>query len=192
MPDDEFPGGIDMESLAENATESDPIPPQPDPEKPFAFTEEQAQERENFVLRALQGGKTTPRERKRKPPREKVTAANAPPMPRKGHLARQFTQLYVSLGTFMYPFDAPCANAVINAAPKCGEALENLARENPAVRKALLAMVETSVWGQVIVAHAPIMLAIAIHHVPAVRDNIGGMAAKIATSAVNPEDVAGA
>ncbi len=183
MPDDP----TDLEFLAANATESDPIAPQSDAP---VITEAEAEERENFVLRALQGGKAGPREKRKRATKEKVSTP-APAMPRKGHLARQFTQLYVSLGTFMLPIDAACGGAVINAAPKCGEAIENLARENPADRKALLAMVETSVWGQVIVAHAPIMLAIAIHHVPAVRDNLGGMAAKIATNAMTAEDVTG-
>lgn len=183
---------VDLESLANNAQEStDPIAPQPDPEKPPLITPEEMQERKEFTersfLRALQGGNREPRERKRKARTEKP-AAPVPGMPRKGQLARQITQLYVSLGTFMMPLDAACAGAIINAAPQCGEAMENLARENPAVRRAILAMVETSVWGQVIVAHAPIMLAIAIHHVPAVRDNIGGMAAKVMAAGANPEN----
>lgn len=186
---------IDLEELAANATfaeapdSTDPIAPQPDPENPPLISEESARERENFVLRALQGGNTRPRERKRRDKPVK-SAETVPNMPRKGQLARQITQLYVSLGTFLMPFDQACAGAVINAAPKCGEAMENLARENPAVRKAILAMVETSVWGQVIIAHAPIMLAIAIHHVPAVRNNLGGMAAKITASAITPDDFA--
>ena len=191
MPTDEEMGiDIDFSALANGAVESDPIAPQTPEEasNPSPFTPEEAAERENFVLRALQGGKREPKERRRRPVKEKVTAATAPPMPRKGNLAKQFTQLYTSLGTFLMPFDAACGGAIINAAPKCGEAMENLARENPAVRKALLAMVETSVWGQVIMAHAPIMLAIAIHHVPAVKNNIGGMAAKITAQAMTPED----
>lgn len=191
MPDDGTP--IDLEAMAEGATESaDPISPQPDPENPppFQFTEEQARERENFVLRALQGGKREPREKRNRTRAEKPQAP-VPGMPRKGHLAKQITQLYVSLGTFLMPFDQACAGAIINAAPDCGEAMENLARENPAVRKAILAMVETSVWGQVVVAHAPIMLAIAIHHIPAVRDNMGKMAAKAMAASMNPEDFNG-
>lgn len=179
---------IDLETIAAGATESDPIAPTPDSDSPTpVFTEEQAKDRENFVLRALQGGRRGPRERVRKPRAEKVVGP-IPNMPRKGQLARQLTQFYVSIGTFMMPFDAACGGAIINAAPKCGEALENLARENPAIRKALLAMMETSVWGQVIVAHAPIMLAIAIHHVPAVRDNLGGMAAQVSAATMTPED----
>lgn len=183
---------IDLESVAESVTESvDPISPQPDPEKPFTFTEDEAQERENFVLRALAGGRRDVREKPRnsRKPRATKPETPAPPMPRKGNLAKQITQLYISLGTFLMPFDTACAGAIINAAPDCGEAMENLARENPAVRKAILAMVETSVWGQVVVAHAPIMLAIAIHHVPAVRNNLSGMAAKVVASSVNPDDL---
>ncbi len=93
-----------------------------------------------------------------------------PPKPRPGALVKPFTDLYVSVGTMMLPFDQVCGMAIVQSAPKCAEALEQLARENPAVRRALMAMVETSVWGAVIAAHAPILLAIAMHHVPAIRD----------------------
>lgn len=93
-----------------------------------------------------------------------------PPKPRPGALVKQFTDLYVSVGTMMLPFDQPCGTVIIQSAPKCAEALENLARENPAVRRALMALVETSVWGSVLAAHAPILIAVAIHHVPAVRN----------------------
>lgn len=183
---------LDMQFLASGVTESsDPIVPQSDPANPSPFTPEQAEERDRFVFRALRGGRAdSPRERKQRKPRPEKVQLPVPGMPRKGALARQITQMYVSLGTFLLPFDAACAGAIINAAPRCGEAMENLARENPAVRRAIMAMVETSVWGQVVMAHAPIMLAIAIHHVPAVRENLSGIAAKIVSDAMEPENFA--
>lgn len=114
-------------------------------------------------------GTRSGRERVTKPRRERKPI---PPKPRNGQLVKPFTDLYVSIGTMMLPFDQVCGMAVIQSAPKCAEALEQLARENPAVRRALMAIVETSVWGAVIAAHAPILLAVAMHHVPAVRDNM--------------------
>lgn len=104
--------------------------------------------------------------------RAKRESRPIPPKPRQGQLVKQFTDLYVGIGTMMMPFDSICGQAVIASAPKCAESLENLARENPAVRRALMALVETSVWGAVITAHAPILLAVAMHHVPAVRNNM--------------------
>lgn len=182
----------DLNFLAANATEvtADPIEPRSDaPVTAPAFSEAESEERENFVLRALDGGRRERKVRENKkspkPPRETV---EAPAMPRKGLLAKKFTDLYVALGSFMLPFDPAVANAVINAAPKCGESLEELARTNPAVRKALMGMVETSVWGQVILAHAPIMIAIAVVHVPAVRNNLGGMAAMVVGNTASPDD----
>jgi hypothetical protein len=190
MPD-ENGGGIDLDFLVENATPvADPIAPQPDPEMPI-ISEEEAAERESFVQRQLHmiaGGKREPKAPRNRKVKAPAAPVDAPAMPRKGTLAKSFTQMYVSIGTFLLPFDAACGGAVINAAPKCGEALEELARTNPAIRKALLAMLETSVWSQVILAHAPIMLAIAIHHVPAVRNNLSGMAAAVVGQAMQPED----
>lgn len=120
------------------------------------------------LFRRIVSEKERPRQR-----RTPKAARPVPPKPKAGTLVKPLTDFYTSIGTMMLPFDQPCAMAVINNATECAESLENLARENPKVRRALLAMVETSVWGQVIAAHAPIMLAIAMHHVPAVRDNMG-------------------
>lgn len=107
--------------------------------------------------------------RAQRPQRAAKPPKPIPPKPRPGQLVKPLTDLYVSIGTMMLPFDQ-CGLVVIQSAPKCAEALEQLARESPAVRRALLALVETSVWGAVMAAHAPIMLAVAMHHVPAVRN----------------------
>lgn len=107
-----------------------------------------------------------------KPDKPPKVEKPVPPKPPRGSLVRQLTDLYVALGTFVLPFDTVCGTAVINSAPKCAEALEALARDNPAVRRAIMRLVETSAWGMVITAHAPIMLAVAMHHIPAVRDSL--------------------
>jgi hypothetical protein len=109
---------------------------------------------------------------KDRPDRQPKIKKPPPAKPRTGSLVKPFTDFYTSIGAFIVPFDQPCGMAVVNNAEPCARALENLARENPAVRRALLALVETSVWGQVIAAHLPIMLAIATHHVPAVRNEM--------------------
>lgn len=179
---------LNLEALAAGAEES-PDPIIPDVESPF--TPEEAAERQSFVDRALHGPR---RERPTRKRREKLSDGPGsppkvtPPKPRPGTLAKPLTELYVTLGAFLLPFDPACASAIINSAPKCADALENLARENPAVRKAIIALVETSVWGQVIVAHAPIMLAIAIHHIPGVREQMGNLASKIANPASGAEE----
>lgn len=117
-------------------------------------------------------GMNPDRHRKNGTPPPRKAPKPIPPKPRPGQLVKPFTDLYVTVGTMMLPFDQVCGMAVVSSAPKCAEALEQLARENPAVRRALMAMVETSVWGAVLAAHAPILLAVAMHHVPAIRESI--------------------
>ncbi len=90
-----------------------------------------------------------------------------PTMPRATNaLIRPLEEFYTTVGTFMLPFDQPCGTAVINSAHQCAVSIDNLARENPKVRAAILRMVETSVWGAVIAAHAGIIMTIAQHHGP--------------------------
>ena len=106
---------------------------------------------------------------RRTPPKPKAEKP-IPPKPRPGTLVKPLTDLYTSIGTMLVPFDQPCGMAIVNSANDCAKALENLARENPAVRRALLRLVETSVWGQVIAAHAPIFVTVAMHHSPTIRN----------------------
>ncbi len=93
----------------------------------------------------------------------------APAMPR-GGLAKPLTDIYVSLGMVMMPFDPSCAKIIIEQAPACAEALDEMAKQNPAVRRILISLVTTSAWGKVIMAHAPILMAVAMHHVPALKN----------------------
>lgn len=89
-----------------------------------------------------------------------------PPKPRPGSLVKPLTELYEGIGGALVLFDPVCGTAVIESAPKCAEAVENLARENEAVRRVISRMLETSAWGGVLIAHAPIILAVAAHHGP--------------------------
>lgn len=98
-----------------------------------------------------------------------------PPKPRSGALVKPLTDLYTSIGTMMLPFDQVCGLVVVNSAEDCARSLDTLARENPKVRRALMAMVETSVWGQVIAAHLPIITAVAMHHVGPVKNALQGV-----------------
>lgn len=167
---------INFSELAEQAVETDPITPTPYNGADLGIPTD-PEEKQSFVRRVLIGDGPTANhttENKRKKPK-----APPPPKPRTGQLVKPLTDLYVTIGTIMMPFDSVCGGAIIASAPKCAEAVENLARENPAIRRAVLALVETSVWGQVIAAHAPIFVAIAVHHVPAVKNGMATMAGKI-------------
>jgi hypothetical protein len=106
-------------------------------------------------------------------------------MPR-GGLTKQLEQLYVGAGMALLFKDPECGVAIIEAAPKCAETLNTLAEKNPAVRRVLLALCNTSTIGAVVMAHAPILWALSKHHVPAVRDsNIVGMIDGILSSSAN-------
>ncbi len=87
-------------------------------------------------------------------------------MPKAGVLKESLTGLYAGIGMMLMPFDAHCGSAVIEAADTCAGSLEDLAKTNPAVRKALMTLVKTSAWGTVIAAHAPLIMAIMAHHGP--------------------------
>lgn len=100
---------------------------------------------------------------KRAPRAERVK-----PLPR-GGLKGPLTQLYSGIGLSVMPFDPNCGRIILENAEKCAETLDELAKTNTAVRNALIALCTTSAWGAVIMAHAPIVMAIAMHHVPALK-----------------------
>lgn len=108
-------------------------------------------------------------------PRRRSTrtrARAAKPLP-KGGLEKPLTELYTTIGVVIVPFDQVCGTAVVEAAPECAKALNSLAATNPAVRNALISLVTTSEWGKVIIAHLPILSAIAIHHIPSIQGAMG-------------------
>jgi len=134
-----------------------------------------------FYQKILDGKQRSTKDRKRRPPRAKADKPT-PGKPRPGAIAKPLTDFYTMLGTIITPFDKVCGGAIVANAEACGQALETLARENPAARRVLLALVETSVWGQLVVAHTPIVMTVAMHHVPAFREGVGEALAQ----SVNP------
>lgn len=92
-----------------------------------------------------------------------------PPMPR-GGIAAPMAALYKKTGEFIRPFDPGCGTALIMGASDCGKAWEEVCKRNPAVRKWILMLLSSGANMELLVAHLPILAAVAIHHVPAVRD----------------------
>lgn len=84
------------------------------------------------------------------------------PTPRyvKGVIAVGMTKLYRRTGRIVKAMDKDIGIAIIESAEDCGEAWDELARTNPRVRKFLLKLVSGGAWGSVIMAHAPILLAV--------------------------------
>lgn len=92
---------------------------------------------------------------------------------RKNQFVEPLTQMYVGVGMVLMPFDSVCATAVLESAKTCAEALDDLAYQNDAVRRAIFALTQTSATTAVIVAHMPILLAVAMHHVPTAQKYAG-------------------
>lgn len=86
-----------------------------------------------------------------KPPVERKPL---PPIP--ANMAEKIAGLYESAAMALMPIDMELAAALTEIAPKAGEAWVEIARQNRAVRIMLLKLIETSAWGALFAAHAPI------------------------------------
>ena len=117
-------------------------------------------------------------------PRPAKARKPVPPTPR-GGLRQPLEDMYTGLGLMMMPFDPHCGKIIIEAAPRCAETLDDLAKTNPAVRRILISIVTTSALGAVIMAHAPILMAIAMHHIPALREKQEKMVGEFAEMMAN-------
>lgn len=91
-----------------------------------------------------------------------------------GELVEPITQIYAAAGMALMPFDLACGTAVMQNAESCAKSLDELARHNDAVRRAILALTQSSAWGGVLIAHLPILAVVMVHHGPAsVADTVG-------------------
>lgn len=91
---------------------------------------------------------------------------DAPPF-RAGPIATGMNKLYARTGKILRVMDPDIGNAVLASTRKeseddvtVGEAWEELAKVNPRIRVTLLKMIQGGAWGQLMMAHAPIILAI--------------------------------
>lgn len=87
--------------------------------------------------------------------------------PRQGKIAKNLSKLYGTVGATVYPFDQQCGQTILENADRMADSLEALANENAAVKRVLEKLAETSAWGTVFAAHAPVLLAVSMHHGPA-------------------------
>lgn len=109
-----------------------------------------------------------PRGRPRKVPGEATTpdTGSAPkprlgveiPMPPKGVLASGVANAYVFAGMGVGMVRPQTGMTLAANAEECGKAWETLAEQNPAVRRALLSLLQTSAWGGIIAVHIPIVM----------------------------------
>jgi hypothetical protein len=121
----------------------------------------------------------------KKEPRERVSKVErAKALPR-GGLRQPLANIYTGIGMSVMPFDPSCGRMIIENADKCAEALDDLAKTNTAVRNFLIGLCTTSAWSAVVMAHAPIVMAIAMHHVPALKKQQEKMVGEFAEMMAN-------
>ena len=105
--------------------------------------------------------------------RAKAASTEAPagevkvPAFRAGPIAKGMNSLYVRTGKLVRIMDADIGGAMIAMTQKLsdddvtvGEAWEELARTNPRVRAFLLRLIEGGAWGQLFMAHTPLIMAV--------------------------------
>lgn len=102
---------------------------------------------------------------------EKVT----PTVYKAGVLVRPLTDIYETIAGFVMLADPVCGQAIAKSAPAAAKSLDELARVNPAVRKALMRLVAGGVTGKVVMAHLPIIMAIMMHHFPKAITSMQGL-----------------
>lgn len=80
--------------------------------------------------------------------------------------------MYGQIGMFVGMFDPDIGSAVLQNAQAMAASMENLAKESPATRAFLNKLVATSAIGQVIAAHTPVAMVIAVKYIPAIRNRV--------------------
>lgn len=116
---------------------------------------------------AAAGKKTT----RKKTTRKKTTArkttarkeASPKPVGRPG-LDRRIEEHITGIGTLVFVFDETCGTAILDGSERLAKALKHLADENPRVKKTLESFLQTSAWGEVVMATGAIALPIMAHH----------------------------
>lgn len=103
------------------------------------------------------------------PPGAAKAKAPVLPMPSTGIIAKGVNKLYRRAGKIVRAMDADIGEAIIQSARNTGDdgeddsvgaAWEELAKTNPRIRRFLLKCLEGGAWGALLMAHAPIAMAI--------------------------------
>lgn len=80
------------------------------------------------------------------------------PMPPKGEIAKGVAQIYVYAGMGLSTIRPQTGMALAGEAENLGKAWEAAAVSNPAIRRAILSMMQTSTVGILVAAHLPVVL----------------------------------
>jgi len=187
--DDRFPpirkdtddGPLDLSVLAKVSTAEEPRP----------FKQEKPKDTPPRArARAPRGSsKTENKQTEDKPaatPRTFVRDDDETPKYSPGLLVKPLRDLYVTVGTLVLPFNQAVGTAFIQNAEACARSLDNAAKTDKQIRRVLMLLITGSVWGEVIVAHMPIMMALAVTMVPAVRQSLNVESPQSESETINP------
>jgi hypothetical protein len=84
--------------------------------------------------------------------------------PKQGAFVEPLMQMYAFAGAALMMKDQHCGTVVLENAERCAVAMDELAYQNESVRRVLDSLTTGSAIGQVLMAHAPIIMAVASHH----------------------------
>jgi hypothetical protein len=112
----------------------------------------------------------------RVPPFQEEPQQEVPTVPiRHSALYPKLVQFYGTIGlTVAAVGDRQCGIAVAANAEGCAEAWDELAKQNPAVKRVLETVLQTGAFAAVIGAHLPIALAVVGHHRPELAERFAG------------------
>jgi len=87
-----------------------------------------------------------------------------------GLIGEGMKRLYGGISMYVGLFDPHCATLIMANAQAMGDSMERLAKESPETRAFLDKLLKGSAIAEVIGAHAPVAIGIAMHHIPALRN----------------------
>jgi hypothetical protein len=131
------------------------------PADDFTIPDPSASREERRSFASYLGGKKEKEEerpRRGRKPKKPVSRA------KKGAFTEHLMGMYGMAGMAVFMRDQHCGQVILDNAEQCAEALDELAYQNESVRRVLDALVTTSAFGAVVMAHAPIIIAMAGHH----------------------------
>lgn len=107
-------------------------------------------------------------------------------------LTKALESFYSGIAMVAYPFCAHCAQSVGNSAEEAAVAMVEWSKTNPAIRRFLVNMVSISAGGKVLAIHSAMMMPVAMHHVPALRQKqeamVSGFAENLAKMAAEQRE----
>lgn len=106
---------------------------------------------------------------------------------RKGQFIEPITRFYVMVGGVVSIRDPHCGRVIVMQSGKAAEALDDLAYTDEFIRRLLFSATQTGKYGAVLATNLPILIAVLIHHVPAISDAIGYMGQAFAESVIRGE-----